>query len=472
MLEPGEASRFHIIMPRIQQAFYYGFVVAMVLCWSPSNVLAYLAPLAFLAVVIVLSYSDPVLRNSILILAGYVSIALTYNLLYSEYVFGNAIIALLTYGSFIPVLAIPNKYLGNERLFLRMGRIIAAFVVIQSLWGLVQALYGLNQTGSFDLANGDFVEGTIHAALESERSFSNPMFAVNMAFLLLALVVRQHAYGRGKALPFWLASLAFVVASVLHAIAFFLIALVSSYALFRPTAISSRKLIRQKASVVAFLAVPVLAFLLLRTNVGTIAAIAHGALLQQYPKTVVAERFISKVPQQYAFAPYVGLGPGQYTSRASFIGTGMYFGASRTGPQAQKLPLGAKSAPFSEHVEDLWLTWLRNPHWGSTQGPHSSWTSLLSETGLLGVCLLMLVGTGLFFRLRRAAHDRRTRVLAFAVSSGVVFLFLLGFQENYWEVTQAIFPGVLILKVLYACLVYPAQRGNSVPQALVSAKQP
>lgn len=54
---------------------------------------------------------------------------------------------------------------------------------------------------------------------------------------------------------------------------------------------------------------------------------------------------------------------------------------------------------------------------------------------------------------RRAASHGPYQVEAWVFATGCIFLFLLGFQENYWEVTQAILPGVMLLKVLHGMLL-------------------
>jgi hypothetical protein len=44
--------------------------------------------------------------------------------------------------------------------------------------------------------------------------------------------------------------------------------------------------------------------------------------------------------------------------------------------------------------------------------------------------------------------------MAVAAGAGLIFLLLLGLQENYWEVPQAIFVGVLLNQVMLANLLH------------------
>jgi hypothetical protein len=48
--------------------------------------------------------------------------------------------------------------------------------------------------------------------------------------------------------------------------------------------------------------------------------------------------------------------------------------------------------------------------------------------------------------------------MAAATGTGIVLLALLGVQENYWETPQAILIGAILLKAMYAQLVYGVDR--------------
>jgi hypothetical protein len=60
--------------------------------------------------------------------------------------------------------------------------------------------------------------------------------------------------------------------------------------------------------------------------------------------------------------------------------------------------------------------------------------------------------------------------MAISVGTGSVFLLLLGFQENYWEVSQAIFVGCMLLKVLYANVVYATEASPAVAVPAVALR--
>ena len=47
-----------------------------------------------------------------------------------------------------------------------------------------------------------------------------------------------------------------------------------------------------------------------------------------------------------------------------------------------------------------------------------------------------------------------SRQLGSVLVAGILFLALIGLQETYWEVPQAILIGLLLLKAMYARLMY------------------
>ena len=92
-----------------------------------------------------------------------------YKFLDNSYVMGNGFLSILTYGSFIPVLLLPSKFFTEQKIISKNFKIILVIIIIESLIGIIQSIYGFFSTGFYDLSNGDFVEGTIHPNLESEN---------------------------------------------------------------------------------------------------------------------------------------------------------------------------------------------------------------------------------------------------------------------------------------------------------------
>ncbi len=153
---------------------------------------------------------------------------------------------------------------------------------------------------------------------------------------------------------------------------------------------------------------------------------------------------------EYPYMSLFGLGQGQFSSRASLIGTGYYIGSFEN---ATPLPLISQqmSEPFATYAMPIWRSMRGNfGTWGSTHQPFFSWLTLFTEFGIFA-CLLLLFFIGYsLLQIRRRGRNFREQATGIALSIGILFIFLLGFQENYWEVPQAIFPGLLLLKVMHA----------------------
>jgi hypothetical protein len=179
----------------------------------------------------------------------------------------------------------------------------------------------------------------------------------------------------------------------------------------------------------------------------------------QTPRSQVVYRVMTDMPAEYPWMPLIGIGSGQFSSRAGLIGSGMYFG----GP-AHPLPLplieGAMSKPFRDYVLPLWLRMAFQPQVNDSSAiykPFLSWLSVYVEWGAIGVMLLLGMIIRLLWQLKRYTQIRALRLQAFAIAAGILFIFLSGATENYWEVSQALLVGLMLLKVQYANLRYGLQ---------------
>jgi hypothetical protein len=174
---------------------------------------------------------------------------------------------------------------------------------------------------------------------------------------------------------------------------------------------------------------------------------------QENPKTILLMRLLQEIPMEYPLLPFVGLGPGQFSSRASLIASGYYLGGLQN-PQPPPFLQPVLSPALNRYVLDLWFG-LRN--WpgsaGSTLRPFSSWLSVYSEFGLIGCIGIVLLFFGILIHVKYQVRNNAEKIIAFSIGSGVGLLFLLGIQENYWEVPQAILVGCMTMKVLYAILI-------------------
>ncbi len=445
---------------RYEKAYLWSFVVAMLLCWSPSNLLAYLAPFAAVGVFLLLSRSHTVLRNVILWFLAWGIVITFYIVLSPGFVVHSAVFAVLTYSSFI-VVTIPSRFIASVSLMNRMLVWARWMLIVQALVGIVQAMYGFSRTGSFDASNGDFVEGTIHIALQSELSLSNPMFAINMTFLLLAilpdLILRRKGY-----VAMALGTVALILASVLHVILMLAVAGVIAILVYWPVNFRRRM---TYVALTGLVVASVLSFLALEGNFGTASSFARQLVTGQSFRSVAITRAVVDMPEEYPLLPLVGLGPGQFSSRAGLIGTGLYFGGPVYARPLPLVPQGMSDA-LETYTLDLWVNYAQRvaagSGGGSTNQPFLSWLSVYVEWGVL-VLLAAFVGVAyLLLKVRLVVRSYPQRILATAFGTGLLLVLFLGAQENYWEVPQAILIGLMILKVQYAVLISPETRKELV----------
>lgn len=442
-------------------AYLTVFVIALITCWSPINALGYLAPWMAVAAFVLLTRHKRTIENLLILISlWFINFILHYPLT-PDFAVQSAILSLITYGSFVFSLCIPIRQITHVQSLRRMEQIARWVLVLESILGIAQSIYGFTATGSFDVANGDYVEGTIHPALAAEMAFSNPIFAVNIVMLLLFLfpstvVERKH---RGVYL---LGLVALILASVVHVILFTVIAVVLAVILYRPT-ILKQKSVLMPMLYIGF--VVVVSFVLLRQNLTTVKGFAQATLNQQTPRTEVLRRVLTEMPEDYPYMPFIGLGPGQFSSLAGLIGTGQYFGTPRD-PQPLPLLPQSMSQPFQINVMDLWLEISLNNtgnNTSSTYKPYFSWLSVYTEFGIIGITILLLFVTKTILAIKFRYQNLTQMFQAISIGTGIILIFLLGVQENYWEVAQAIFPGLVMLKAQYSFLQSSRRHNLSLP---------
>lgn len=436
-----------LVMTSTERAYYKAFLLSMIICWSPWKPLAYFAPILAVLWFIWAAPSRTAYRRALWWVCGWLLLIAAYWVLSRRFDVVPALLAIVTYGTFGALFAIPNKGIDSTRLLRRMLRLVALFLVIEATVGIAQAVVGAVREGTFDWNNGDVVQGTIDPSFRKSLTFGNPMFASNMAFMLIGLLpfAIHGRKWRGTAL---LGLAAFVLASVMHAIFFLAAALGVAYLLCKPRL----SLVRGKTFLVSALcALPLLTYVFLSANVSTVSPIIRHALAGQTPRAIVMLDSVTRLPREYPLMPLVGLGPGQFSSRAALLASGDFLDR---GERSLPLIRPQSSPAFKRYLAPL-VRQARNPAFGgsSTVEPFFSWLSVYTEFGL--PCLLGLLGwaTIIVFRVRRLASRKDERLLGTAVVAGVVFLVLLGLQLNYWEVPQAILIGALLTKVSYATLV-------------------
>ncbi|MGC8952731.1 hypothetical protein [Chloroflexus sp.] len=339
-----------------------------------------------------------------------------------------------------------NKSIQYDVLCKKLSFFAWILLLIESILAIVQFLYGFIRSGSADLGVGDIVEGTFHPDLEPDLSFSNPMFSIGISLLLIFLWKDVRKRNLLAYVIYFIGATSLVLASTLHVIVILGVTLFIS-AMTILVKINLRRLTIQYSKGIYIIAVLIstTSFTLLSLQpLNTQNLLSGHYLSRDTPRTAIIAVILRDLPEEYSFFPLFGLGPGQFASRAGLISTGLYFG-------------GQWTKNFSEITTQAQIKYLlplkieqsENPAFGrsSTAAPHSSWIAVLSEWGYLGVMVAILLLLIILNKVNRAVHSSPTE--RFILTWGILFFFFLGWGEVYWEIPQAWFPGLVLLKLMY-----------------------
>ena len=324
---------------------------------------------------------------------------------------------------------------------------------------LIDYLSGVNPSAdriAAELAHGSLATTAI-TRFELLCGARNPRQKELIRELLALIPTLSNPRGGGYYGRLSIAACAIVLASVLHMIVFLVVAATVVWFLFQQRISGmTRKRVGYVVIVLVFLGA-----IVLPDNLRTLPYQVSLFRSDDLPKAEMIHRAVFEMPREYPAMPLIGLGPGQFSSRAALISTGLYFGGF-TNPRAVPFLKEQMSVPLTDDLLDLWLTASDETTYGgsSSAKPFFSWISVYTEFG--GIVLIgIFVFSGMtLFRLRRKGQFPGNQLCAMATGIALVFLLLLGFQENYWEVPQAIFPGVLIIQVMYANVVHGSGRGD------------
>ncbi|MBF0117432.1 MAG: hypothetical protein HQK79_01235 [Desulfobacterales bacterium] len=435
-------------MNSIQKAYYQAFLFSLLVCLSPFKGLAYITPFLSLAWIILKKPDSQIFNNIFKWFCLSIFLIFIHAPFIDNFAFGSSIISIITYGSFAFIAIIPARLISSEILFERMLFWIKNIFLIEAFIGISQALYSYSMSGTFDLSNGDAVQGTIHITPAYEPSFSNPMFTANMVFLMIAILPSFILKNKAK-IHCIVGSIAIILASVIHILIIFVFSFILSQVIYK------FGLMRQKIFLtISFLFLCVISISLLESNFANLPNYIENMFKGEYPRSKMVIKVFHDIPKRYPLMPLIGFGPGQFSSRAGLIGTGMYLGGGET---ARNLPLfpNEMSKPFEEEFLDMWLftTLAQGQGYGSTHQPHFSFLSVYTEFGAIFLFLIFLRVSVIILKIKKNTDlikrfDRQ--IFSTSLTTGIFFVFFLGIQENYWEITQAIFPGLMILKILYA----------------------
>ncbi len=439
---------------RHQKRFLIIYVLALLSVFSPSKAIGQLSVLFFLfgfVFVAQVSIVNHLIKFSalVLLLSG---MGIFYAIVAPDFFVVSYLVFLVTASSFALLLCNFTS-IATPQLISYVAIVSIVMLGFQSCYGIIQAVVAAMQSGTFDISNGDFVRGTIDPSFQPVSSASNPIFAILISSLLIFTAGTERSRP-----PLWrvviygLILLVWLLASVMHTIFFFVIAAVLALVVSVRFVKRNRNHRRNSGLFWGFLGsiifvvgmVPIVLprnfvdipiYITLTVNIG---AHAHSEKARATYNTVVL------LPDTVPFQPIIGLGPGHYSSRASLIMSGEYIQQS----SLSFLP-DYRTQASERFILPLWRSFLvSRPGGGSTYHPFYSWLSLYGEFGLLGMVIIGIVVGWLVLRLRYLV-SQEFPFLHLAMLVLLFYLGLLGFQDNYWEFTQAVFPAFLLFKLSY-----------------------
>jgi uncharacterized membrane protein len=446
----------------IRRAYFVGFVAVLIGCFTPLKALGYVLPGLF---TLWMALHGGVQRSRMFAIVVAIAVgAAAYDVIVREFLLVNYLVAIVTYSTVVPILVIDNRWLASRALLDKMLAVMAPMILLQGAIGIVQAVYGAVQSGTFSSDNGDRVAGTIYPHLDPENTFSNPMFAVNMAMMLLVCLSLPSALDGFRRKALIVGAVSLVLASVVHVLAFLVCAIVVAVFLVRAPRSDRERRGPRNRLLIALVLIAGFSYVVLPENVGSISHVAETVLdleAVDIPRAIMLGRVLIDLPDEDAAQPYVGLGPGQFSSRASLIMSGVYLGGDEA-PRALPFVTPRVTRLANDYCIALMIAnsdaeaAAGTQLIGSSQQPFFSWLDIYTETGLLG--MIVVFGSIAHLLLRVSAHARRrpeVRFPALLCAAGILLLVLIGWQAAYWEIPQAILIGVLALKVLYANVMYP-----------------
>jgi len=184
------------------------------------------------------------------------------------------------------------------------------------------------------------------------------------------------------------------------------------------------------------------------SNMSTLPYYVHTSLssLAQVssvsPKSIATLNTLLELPRREPIQPLLGLGLGQYSSRAGLIMSGTYL--------SRPFYLEPRYRTVSYDLIYSLQEAVRERRYGSTFFPYYSWLSVYGELGMLGVALVLALGIVVFKNLRRIrSAPQEIRALQLSIALTLTYVMVLGFQDNYWEFAQAVFAPLVLAKLSY-----------------------
>lgn len=452
------------------KSFYEVFIISLILSLSPSKVLGFIIPFVAIFWFIVRSKSGLSFKRFIIICLGWVLMLAFYDfysrLIGLDFQSSNAFISFLNYASLFSLLVFPAAIISPSYNYEKYARFALYVILVEGCIGIMQRVLVVVFRSH---ATGDVVEGTINplSFLYGHSGFGNQFYAINMIFLLIFSFPYVFAQKKIWIAYYLTGFIALVLASVGHVFYSLVLALLVTYLLFEGWRLMLN--IRMLVLLVCLVSGMLLTLAKLDPAVFNSSQRQFSMLVNgETPKAKAIEIVFTQLVRDYPTTHLIGIGPAQYSSRAGTIASGTYYNLSVYFLDIPFLDLGM-TVPFRKYVLRTWLYVQSNLAAFGNSTMYRPFFSLLSvyvEFGGLTLLLLLLLilkqirQLKLHYRTASGSPGNKTqKLLALSCSTAILFLFFIGFYENYYETSQGIFSGVLLILLMRA--LARAQAGES-----------
>jgi hypothetical protein len=439
---------------QVKKSYFESFVLALVLCLMPLKIFSYLIPCVVLGWFLYRTSSGKLLQRILIALSVFVVMVVFYHFLAlwqgETFLIGNALLSFLTYSTFIFLLIVPGRLIDHATTYDNYVPILKWAILIEGTIGILQFVI-VTLARLSPIINSDAVQGTIgiEAMFTGSAGFGNQIFVICMAFLLILYFpyVRAH---RKDYYVFAIGVLSIMLAAVLHVFISLLWALFVTILFYRKNLLFSdfSKILVGALSIILLLLPLEVFFPGISKTTSVFFKIYQG---QDSPKFEAMNNTVDRLPDRYPLVNLVGLGPGQYCSRAGLIASGRYYST-----RMSFLP-NRTSDIFRKYFQRSWRKYINSPkRYGNStmHRPFFSLLSIFSEFGLVGLLLFLggilyfFVKIRSFFLFFKNTHPLYGHV-AFSMGILLMLLVFISTFENYLETPQALLPGMMLFKLLY-----------------------
>lgn len=440
---------------RYANAFYEVILFCIITAWLPFKSLYYLIP--FIAVVwfILRSNSGYTLIRLVSLLGIYVLVVTGYYIFYSfyydKYVLPASVVSLLTYSSFVFLIVMPSSVLITTNQMKNLYKLIVASILVEGIIGVIQYIIVASLDYTW-VSVGDLVQGTVgflSVFNPNKVGFGGVIYAILMTQYILFATPQVLINKKGYIILI-IGVIALCCTITLHVILSLIIAIVLTSLLFQKASVFNlNNMLKAAMSMSIFL---ILFAVISPNNFKLTLSYVKSYSEFKSLKIIATGKTVVTIPSDNPYSIVIGLGPGQYTSRAGLILSGKYLGGGKL--NGSSFPPVIISNPIQKYALAEIDEYLTNPTYGTStmSTPYYSYLSVLTEFGLPIFCLLLMGIVRYLFKLRKKyfllsqfPETKMDRYYAFICASSIIFLCMISFFENYLEVPQAIFPGLLLL---------------------------